>query len=115
MARIATLALDALGRTHRAVAASLAAAGFTGRTESACDCPIARYLCASDPRLSTVTVDCDTAHLDLPGESALVSLPDPVLAFVARFDLCHYPQLIASALPSYPAAPGTTARQEDRS
>ncbi|XVV14418.1 hypothetical protein ACQP2X_08765 [Actinoplanes sp. CA-131856] len=114
-AQIAERALCALGTTHQQVAASLAAAGHTGRPDVAADCPIARYLLATDPRLACVTVLDDAARLDTADEYARVSLPDPVLAFVARFDLGRYPHLIATSQ-LYPLAdPGTTGGRETAS
>ncbi|WP_433302281.1 hypothetical protein ACQP2F_08605 [Actinoplanes sp. CA-030573] len=114
-ARIAERALATLGSTPRAVAASLAAAGFTGRVESADDCPIARYLRATDPRLTAVIVLGDGIQLDLPAESVTIPIPDPVLWFVTRFDHADLPHLIDTSPQLDPLAdPGTTIRKEDR-
>jgi hypothetical protein len=113
-ARIAKRALHRLGRTHQSVAASLGAAGCTGFPGSPGSCPVARYLCASDPRITGLFVDAGEIWIDVPGESVRLTPPEPVSTFVVRFDTGAYPQLIASSLPSYPVAPGTTARQEDR-
>jgi hypothetical protein len=112
-ARIAARALDALGPTPSAVATALTAAGFTGIAESARSCPIARYLHATDPRLTGVTVLFDGIQLDTADETALVELTYPVLGFVARFDRGVYPHLTTSScLTSYRVDPGTTARSE---
>jgi hypothetical protein len=113
-ARIATLALAALGATRHAVAQSLTAAGFTGLVGSCEACPVARYLMASDPRLTGVAVSEEEICLDRADESVYLTTPGPVAAFLTRFDAHAYPHLIASSLPS-PADPGTTARSEDRS
>ncbi|GID26824.1 hypothetical protein [Paractinoplanes brasiliensis] len=115
-ARIARLALNALGRSVQQVADALTAAGHTGQVESSGSCPIARYLLAADPALTAVRVDGRAARLDRADETAWVRLPWPVELFVTRFDTGGYPHLIdTSCLPTPLADPGTTDGTEDRS
>ena len=114
-ARIAALALAALGPHRDTVAAALAAAGLTGVPESPGCCPVARYLLATDPRLTAALVyDTGVRIVWGSGVFARIDMPGPVAAFVVRFDSGHYAWLIATSQPSHPADPGTTAGTEDR-
>ncbi|WP_436523161.1 hypothetical protein [Actinoplanes sp. HUAS TT8] len=118
-ARIAALALRALGPSVHAVANTLTLAGYTGRPEQPGACPVARYLLASDPTLTAVAVDGRTVRLDRADETCWVTLPWPVERFVYRFDTGFYPQLVAATADASSqrdplVCPGTINATEDR-
>jgi hypothetical protein len=95
----ATQHLAALGDTPEQVAATLAEHGCLGIPGNCARCPVAVYLMRSDLDLRNVSVDGVVAIL-FPGDEDYVylDLPDPVIAFVDRFDHDDFPQLRGPAV-----------------
>jgi len=88
-------ALDALGSTTDEIAATLLRLGHRGVQMVACRCPIASYLTAvmdaSEVEASPASVRVH--HLDFPFPVRGM-VPTPVAAFMSRFDVGDYPDLI---------------------
>jgi hypothetical protein len=86
-------ALIKLGNTHDEVAATLLAGGFKGKKTSSCDCPVARYLCATLDDGNVYRVERWEVFSD-NGEDT--TMPKAVCDFVFWFDKGAYPDLILS-------------------
>lgn len=99
------LALESLGSTADEVAQTLSSRGITGRRNSGCDCPVARFLQAEVPEtarlwwFSGYWVDGEYIQLPLSMSElpeTRVDVPQPVYEFVLRFDSGDYPDLEAT-------------------
>jgi hypothetical protein len=92
--------LAALGDTETQVAATLKAAGITGRRGHCGACPIAVYVLKSDLGCYHVDVDGEAVFLWFTADDNVqhietVDLPDPVTDFITHFDLGRYDELVA--------------------
>lgn len=85
-------ALQELGDTPEAVAASLKKLGHAGRTLDLDRCALNRYLRQKFPDVRSVQVSA--AHVQF--DRVQVILPDPVADFVPRYDRREWPELIAA-------------------
>lgn len=90
----ALLWLDKLGSTADEVARTLADLGVKGRPRKADQCPVSRYL--ADRMQAAVSTTLQLFDVDgMP--ACLAWLPEPVSAFVRRFDAGEYPHLKEAA------------------
>jgi hypothetical protein len=78
-------ALEALGGTPSEVAFSLRKEGIKGHLNSACHCPVAKYLSKKFENRSFAVNSLDViSYIDIHRE--IVPLPRPVSFFIAAFD-----------------------------
>jgi hypothetical protein len=97
-------ALAALGETVDQVADNLADAGHLGERGDTATCPVARYLRAVIPAADDLHVGSVDVSLWPPTGHSLsyidVLLPPPVVAFLERFDVGQYADLIQPEPPA---------------
>lgn len=81
--------LAALGDTPDAVADQLRALGIKGGQSDYCGCPIANYLLQSGAYTCVFV-----APSEILADADMVQTPMPIAAFIGRFDVGDYPDLI---------------------
>lgn len=81
--------LDALGATPDAVADQLRALGIRGGQSDYCGCPVANYLLQSGAYTCVFV-----APSEILADADMVQTPMPIAAFIGRFDVGDYPDLV---------------------